>query len=423
MLTVRRNGRIARIVKVISDGEKGAAMQPVVLVVGTRPEGIKMIPVYFALKHAGIPVILCSTGQHCTLLEEVFALFSVTPDVSLSLMKPDQTLSYLTCAVLESMKCVYAQYKPSLVLVQGDTTTVMAAALAAFYEKIPVGHIEAGLRTGDMLSPYPEEANRCIVGLLAQYHFAPTSLAMGNLLAEGKKRETVFCVGNTVVDALRIIEEKIKHGNVPLRPDLLSAIKLADDHGCKKVLVTAHRRESFPDGIVRIIRAVKQYAQAHPDVYFFYPYHPNPVVLDALLEVGLEEQKNIFLFPPVAYHELVFLLQSVDCVMTDSGGIQEEAVSMGKNVLVLREKSERMEGVWEGLAMLVGTQENAILKALESSLEKTGKQRIVRNSVYGDGFSADRIVEAIKALHVKKIDFPTLELRRTAGRTLEGEFL
>ena len=395
-------------------------MQPILLVVGTRPEGIKMMPVYFALKRAGVPVVLCSTGQHCALLEEVFTLFSVTPDIHLSLMKPDQDLSYLTCAVLESMKVVYAHYNPSLVLVEGDTTTVMAAALAAFYEKIPVGHVEAGLRTGDMLSPYPEEANRCIVGLLAQYHFAPTALATGNLLAEGKKRETVFCVGNTVVDALRIIEEKIKQGDVLLRSELLAAVKLANDSDYKKVLVTAHRRESFPDGILRIIRAVKQYAQLHPDVAFFYPYHPNPVVVNALFEVRLEEQKNIFLFPPLAYHELVFLLQSVDCVMTDSGGIQEEAVSMGKNVLVLREKSERMEGVWEGLAALVGTQENAILEALESALSSSFKQRLVRSSVYGDGFSADRIVEVIQTLHFKKIDPLALKLRVAASRTLEG---
>ena len=377
-------------------------MQPIMLVVGTRPEGIKMVPVYFALKHAGIPVILCSTGQHCALLEEVFTLFSVTPDIRLSLMKPDQDISYLTCAILESMKLVYLQYQPSLVLVQGDTTTVMAAALAAFYEKIPVGHIEAGLRTGDMLSPYPEEANRCIVGLLAQYHFAPTSLATGNLLAEGKKRETVFCVGNTVVDALRILEKKIKNEEVLIRPDLLLAIQKTDDFGYKKVLVTAHRRESFPDGIVRIINAVKKYAQLHPDVAFFYPYHPNPIIIDALFDARLEDEKNIFLFSPLVYHELVFLLQSVDCVMTDSGGIQEEAVSMGKNVLVLREKTERMEGVWQGIAVLVGTQENAILEALENALDSSFKQQAVRNSVYGDGFSADRIVEVIKTLHLKQ---------------------
>ncbi len=377
-------------------------MQPIMLVVGTRPEGIKMMPVYFSLKRAGIPVVLCSTGQHCALLEEVFTLFSVTPDISLSLMKPDQDLSYLTCAVLESMKRVYAQYKPSLVLVQGDTTTVMAATLAAFYEKIPVGHVEAGLRTGDMLSPYPEEANRCIVGLLAQYHFAPTSFAAANLLAEGKKREAVFCVGNTVVDALCMVEEKIKTKMVTLRPELLLAMKQADERGCKKVLVTAHRRESFPDGIVRIIRAVKRYAQAHSDVAFFYPYHPNPVVMHALSEIRLEDEENIFLFQPLVYHELVFLLQSADCIMTDSGGIQEEAVSMGKNVLVLREKSERMEGVWQGLAALVGTQENAIIEALDCAIKNSSKQRSVRSSVYGDGFSADRIVEVIKTLHLKQ---------------------
>lgn len=373
-------------------------MQPVMLVVGTRPEGIKMMPVFFALKRAGIPVVLCSTGQHCALLEEVFTLFSVVPDISLSLMKPDQDLSYLTCAVLESMKKIYTQYRPSLVLIEGDTTTVMAAGLAAFYEKIPVGHIEAGLRTGDMQSPYPEEANRCIVGLLAQYHFAPTSFSTANLLAEGKKRERVFCVGNTVVDALRIIEEKIKNKEVFISPEICAALKMAEMSNQKKIVITAHRRESFPDGIKRIIGAVKQFARQHPEVAFFYPYHPNPCVMAALSEIKLEEESNVFLFPPVVYHELVYLLQAADCIMTDSGGIQEEAVSLGKSVLVLREKSERMEGVWEGLATLVGTQENAILEELEKALKIDSTQRLGRSFIYGDGFSADRIVEIIRSL-------------------------
>ena len=372
--------------------------RPVMIVVGTRPEGIKMVPVFFALKDSGIPVVLCSTDQHSELLHEVFSLFGVSPDISLSLMKPGQDLSYLTSAVLESMKRVYEEYKPSLVLVEGDTTTVMAAALAAFYEKIPVGHVEAGLRTGDKFSPYPEEANRCIVGVIADYHFAPTSLAVAHLLAEGKQRESVYCVGNTVVDALRLVEHRIKEGLVAVRPAVTNAVQHAVEWAQKRVLLTAHRRESFPDGIVRIVRTVKKYAAAHPECAFFYPYHPNPVVLQAVHEAHLEEQKNIFLFSPLAYHELVFLLAASDCVMTDSGGIQEEAVSMGKDVLVLREKSERMEGVWEGLATIVGTEENGIIRALERVLGGNVKRVITRSSVYGDGFSADRIVRVIKTL-------------------------
>ncbi len=377
--------------------------RPVMIVVGTRPEGIKMLPVYFSLKSAGIPVFLCSTGQHNELLQEVFDLFNVVPDLRLSLMKPGQDLSYVTCAVLEAMKRVYQEHKPSLVLVQGDTTTVMAAALAAFYEKIPVGHIEAGLRTGDKYSPYPEEANREIVGLLAEYHFAPTSLAVGNLLAEGKPREKVFCIGNTVVDALRIVEGKIKKGEAAVRPAVRDALVLAQTRHQKKILVTAHRRESFPDGIARIIKVVKSYAQAHSDCAFFYPYHPNPVVVAAVKEAQLEKEKNVFLFSPLSYHELVFILDASDCVMTDSGGIQEEAVSLGKDVLVLREKSERMEGVWEGLATIVGTQEETIMQALNRILGGNVKQSPVRTSVYGDGYSADRVARVIKVMQATQV--------------------
>ena len=374
-------------------------MQPVMLVVGTRPEGIKMLPVYFALKQAGIPVILCSTDQHSLLLQEVFEIFSVVPDIRLSLMRPGQSLSYLTCAVLESMKEIYTQVRPELVLVQGDTTTVMAAALAAFYEQIPVGHVEAGLRTGDMYSPYPEEANRCIVGLLATYHFAPTASSVANLLSEGRKRESLFCTGNTVVDALHMIQKMLAAGALPVRADVVAAVQKAEQCGGKKVLLTAHRRESFPDGIVRIINAMKKYAQAHPDVFFFYPYHPNPVVMAAVAACQLEKEKNIFLFSPLAYHELVYLLDVVDCVATDSGGIQEEAVSLGKHALVLREKSERMEGVWEGLATVVGTKENAIMDALDKLLMQEKKQEKKQRSVYGDGHAAQRIVHIIESVH------------------------
>ncbi len=371
-------------------------MQPVMLVVGTRPEGIKMLPVYFALKQAGIPTLLCSTDQHSILLQEVFEVFSVVPDIRLSLMRPGQSLSYLTCAVLESMKEIYTQVQPSLVLVQGDTTTVMAAALAAFYEQIPIGHVEAGLRTGDMYSPYPEEANRCIVGLLATYHFAPTATSLANLLAEGRNRNSLFCTGNTVVDALHMIKKMLAEGALSVRQDVAAAVQKAQQSAGKKVLLTAHRRESFPDGIARIINAVKKYAQAHPDVFFFYPYHPNPVVLEAVAAAQLEKEKNIFLFTPLAYHELVYLLDVVDCVATDSGGIQEESISLGKHVLVLREKSERMEGVWEGLATVVGTKENVIIDALDKLLRGEGKHEKKERSVYGDGHAAQRIVQIIQ---------------------------
>ncbi len=381
---------------------KEITMQPVMIVIGTRPEGIKMIPVYFELKKAGVPVVLCSTDQHSFLLKEVLDFFSVTPDISLSLMKPDQDLTYLTTAVLEEMKLVYQSIQPWLVLVQGDTTTVMAAALAAFYQNIPVGHVEAGLRTGDMRQPFPEEANRSIVGLIASYHFAPTSYAMGNLLGEGKKRESVFCTGNTVVDALRIVQQMIENSDIPLRLEISAALQeVKKNPRAQKVLVTAHRRESFPDGIKRIVYAIKEYASLHPDVFFFYPYHPNPVVVKVVTELELEKQKNIFLFSPLVYHELVYLLTVVDCVATDSGGIQEEAVSLGKHVLVLREKSERMEGVWCGLATIVGTQEKAIMDALQRALFINTESEREHQKVYGDGYAAQKIVKVIQTLQAQ----------------------
>ncbi len=377
---------------------EGIGMRPIMVVVGTRPEGIKMMPVYFALKKANLPVVLCSTDQHSTLLQEVFDLFKVTPDIRLSVMKPGQDLSYVTCAVLQAMKEVYETVNPLLVLVQGDTTTVMASALAAFYQQIPIGHVEAGLRTGDIMSPFPEEANRQMVGLLANYHFTPTESAMANLLAEGKKRETVFYTGNTVVDALQYVQTLLRTDQVQVRSELLAAVAMVQKNQGKAVLVTMHRRESFPDGIMRNIAAMKQYAQAHQDVFFFYPHHPNPVVVAALKAACLYEQKNIFLFPPLAYHELVYLLDSVDCVMTDSGGIQEEAVSLCKPVLVLREKSERMEGVWAGLATIVGTQEKVIIESLTTVLAQKNKFERKERSVYGDGYAADRIARIIQAL-------------------------
>ena len=378
-------------------------MHPIMLVVGTRPEGIKMMPVYFSLKKAQLPVVLCSTDQHSTLLQEVFDLFDVVPDIRLSLMKPGQDLVYLTSAVLEALKKVYQEWHPSLVLVQGDTTTVMAACLAAFYQQIPVGHVEAGLRTGDIHSPFPEEANRQIAGILATYHFAPTESAMAHLLAEGKARDTVFYTGNTVVDALYSVQEMLLKNIITVRAELRKALEVVDRHKGKAVLVTMHRRESFPDGIARNIAAIKKYAAAHPDTFFLYPHHPNPIVLQVLQEAHLEQQKNIFLFPPLAYHELVFVLNKVDCVMTDSGGIQEEAISLCKPVLVLREKSERMEGVWAGFATIVGTDENVIIEKLTKVLtQKNNAIEKKQRSVYGDGQAAERIVRIICKLSNEK---------------------
>ncbi len=374
--------------------KESVVMRPVLLVVGTRPEGIKMIPVYLALKKEGIPTVVCLTNQHDQLLTEVFELFGVKPDYELKVMKPGQDLFYITSTVLDRIKAVFAEVDPTLVLVQGDTTTVMAAALGAFYNKIPVGHIEAGLRTGDKYAPYPEEANREIIGLLASYHFAPTATAAANLLAEGKSRATVFCTGNTVVDALVHIEQKIITGVIKPRADLEKAVAHCGMQGQKKILITAHRRESFDGGITRILKTVKKVAQERPDLFFFYPYHPNPAVKKAMQEADFHATENILLTEPVSYKDLVYLLLSVDMVATDSGGIQEEAVSLGKPVAVLREKSERMEGVWAGLATLVGTDEQALYNML-IMCPITGRHGI-KSSIYGDGHAAENIVRIIQ---------------------------
>lgn len=369
-------------------------MRPVLLVVGTRPEGIKMMPVYLALKKEGIPTILCSTSQHDQLLTEVFDVFQVKPDYELKIMKPGQDLFYITSTILDRIKSVFAEVDPSLIVVQGDTTTVMAAALGGFYSKIPVCHIEAGLRTGDRYAPYPEEVNREIIGLLASYHFAPTATAMANLLAEGKSRDSVFCTGNTVVDALQYIEQKIMSGAIQPRPDLEKAVAGCAISGQKKILVTAHRRESFDGGIARILKTVKKVAQERSDLFFFYPYHPNPAIKKAMEETGFQATENIFLTEPVSYKDLVYLLLSVDMVATDSGGIQEEAVSLGKPVAVLRDKSERMEGVWEGLATLVGTDEEK-LYSMFMMCPATGRYA-VKKGIYGDGYAAQKIVRIIQ---------------------------
>lgn len=375
--------------------QKGdSIMHPVMLVVGTRPEGIKMMPVYFALKKASIPVYLCSTTQHTNLLTEVFDIFDVKPDIELDIMQKGQDLFHITQQVLRGMKVILERVKPSLVLVHGDTTTTMTAGLSAFYKQIPVGHVEAGLRTGDMHSPYPEEFNRVSLGLIADYHFAPTTAAAGNLLAEGKKRNTVFCTGNTVVDVLRIIEDKISSGALRIRSDIERAIAGAQISKQKVVLFTMHRRESFNGGIERMLRALKDFAINNPDALFIYPYHPNPAVMKALERIDFKNIENVFLTEPVGYKDLVYLLLHADAVATDSGGIQEEAVSLGKRVLILREKSERMEGVWEGLAWIIGTDPQLFSQKLHEVLLQ--KISTTRRTIYGDGYAAQKIVHIIE---------------------------
>lgn len=370
-------------------------LNPIVVIVGTRPEGIKMIPVFRALQKAGLPAVLCSTMQHDELLTQVFDLFHIEPDFDLRIMRQGQDLFYITQSVLHKTKEIFQRITPSMVLVQGDTTSTMAAALSAFYLNIPVGHIEAGLRTDDILSPFPEEMNRRVVGTIASLHFAPTAHAAGQLLGEGVDRSKVFCTGNTVVDALRMIRTSIQSGQILVDENISYRVEHCKKSNKKIMLLTAHRRESFQGGIARVLQATKQFLEDHPDVFCFYPYHPNPCVVQAIQDVGLSHLNNIYLCEPLAYKELAYLLLHVDWVLTDSGGIQEEAVSLGKPVLVLREKTERAEGVWSGLATMVGTDSDKIATHLQSLMND--KRTVVENNmqVYGDGYAAEKIVTII----------------------------
>jgi UDP-N-acetylglucosamine 2-epimerase (non-hydrolysing) len=368
---------------------------PIILIIGTRPEGIKMMPLYFALKKAHLPVIICSTTQHSELLDEVFQLFNVTPEFRLDIMKPGQDLFHITQEGLNKTKAIFLKVNPTLVLVQGDTTSSMSAALSAFYLGIPVGHVEAGLRTDDIRIPFPEEMNRRFISMIAHYHFAPTAQNVANLLAEGICREKIFCTGNTVVDALRLIREQISNGTMPIDPVIMKKVDECRQLGKQIILLTTHRRESFNGGIESILTAVKEFAQTTPDVCIFYPFHLNPKVLEAIEKTKIIKTPNIFMSKPLAYKELVYILMHADLIATDSGGIQEEAISLGKPVLVLREKTERVEGLWEGLAVLVGCNAATILYHLRRFINAADQQERVPSTMYGDGYAAQKIAQIL----------------------------
>lgn len=376
---------------------------PILIIVGTRPEVIKMIPVYRAVKQQGLPVMLVSTGQHASLLAELFTLFNVQPDIDLALGKPNQDLSYLTQVVVKACSDLYRELKPRLILVQGDTTTIMAAALAAFYQRIPVGHVEAGLRTDDITQPFPEELNRRVVGLFADYHFAPTTASMSNLLSERVTREKVFYTGNTVVDALQHILQAITRQEMSISLGIARLVDRAHEQETKIVLFTMHRREAFGNGILRVLQTLKRLAQHYQNVTIVYPAHPNPNVQRAIEQTQLRAQQNIQLIDPVSYADLVYLSSQASFIVTDSGGIQEEGVSLGKSVIVLREKTERPEGVWEGAAHLVGLEEGLLETAFHKEMQKleqtnptvSDAKLHAISSIYGDGHAADRIAQII----------------------------
>ena len=398
----------------------GRTVQPIVLIVGTRPEGIKMAPVYYALQKAGLPVFLCSTAQHGELLRDVFNLFGIKPDAELDIMQPGQDLFYLTQSILQKTKELFTRICPSLVLVHGDTTSAMASALSAFYLHIPIGHIEAGLRTDDLHTPFPEEMNRRMLSMLATYHFAPTQHAENQLIKQGIARENIFCTGNTIVDALRLIKTDIEQNALSIRSDIAMRIEECKRTEKKIVVMTAHRRELLESGrLEHILQGIKRFLHEHQNVFCFYPYHPNPQILHAIEQVELSSLPNMYVCEPLGYKDMVYLLDKADIIMTDSGGIQEEAVSLGKPVVVLREKTERIEGVQVGLAHVVGTDINKISACMNTLLShslNTGDALTIQ-SVYGNGYAADAIATIVKDKldvksnhppeHAQVVDYPT----------------
>ena len=366
----------------------------ILVVFGTRPEAIKMAPVVKALKgEPSLEVKVCVTAQHRQMLDQVMDIFGLRADFDLNVMAPNQTLADVTCKVLKGMEGVFAEWKPDMILVQGDTTTVMAAALAAFYHKIEVGHVEAGLRTGNIYSPWPEEMNRLIAGNLATQHYAPTPRSRDNLLRENKDPKTVFVTGNTVIDALHEAV-RIMDADPALTAGLASKFPFIDA-GRRLVLVTGHRRENFGDGFVHICNAIKRVA-ARPDVQVVYPMHMNPNVRKPVNEI-LGGLSNVHLIEPLDYLSFLYMMRKSYLIKTDSGGVQEEAPSLGKPVIVMRDTTERPEAVDAGTVILAGTETEAMASAAERLLDDKGFYDKMARAVnpYGDGLASRRIAEII----------------------------
>lgn len=361
----------------------------VLTVLGTRPEAIKFAPVVRALEASGIEYAVCSTGQHREMLAQVFNVFGIKPTYDLALMTAGQALGEIAGNAVAALTKTIADYKPDLVLVQGDTTTAFAGAAAAFYSRVAVGHIEAGLRTGDLQSPFPEEANRRLVGVVADWHFAPTVRAQNNLLREGVDPRRILITGNTGIDALRIMRERFVQDTV-MRGICDKKFGFIDA-GKKLVLVTGHRRENFGEGLAQMFEGLKRIAQ-RPDVQIVYPVHLNPNVKGPA-HAALAGVDNVFLIPPVEYHEMVYLMERSALIITDSGGIQEEAPSFGVPLLVTRDVTERQEAVEAGCAKLVGTNPRKMVPEAIRILENAGK-RVAGEShhnPFGDGYAAARI--------------------------------
>ena len=382
-------------------------MKKVMLVFGTRPEAIKMAPLVkeFQKQPKRVVTVVCVTGQHREMLDQVLKIFDIKPDYDLNIMKQGQDLYDVTARVLTGMRDVLKEVKPDVVLVHGDTTTSTAAALAAFYQQIPVGHVEAGLRTHNIYSPWPEEMNRLLTGRLATYHFSPTPLSRNNLIKESVDDRNIIITGNTVIDALYWVVDKIKN-NKELDNELEDILSKAGydvnrlNNGKKLVLITGHRRENFGDGFINMCTAIKDLTVKYPDLDFVYPMHLNPNVRKPIHEVfgeNLSGLKNMFFIEPLEYLSFVYLMEKSSIVLTDSGGIQEEAPGLGKPVLVMRDTTERPEALDAGTVKLVGTDYNKIVNEVSSLIDDKAAYEKMSKAVnpYGDGLACGRIVNAL----------------------------
>lgn len=367
----------------------------ILTVFGTRPEAIKMAPLVDKLStDSRFEARVCVTAQHRKMLDQVLELFEIVPEYDLNLMKPGQDLNDITCGILQGLKAVLTEFEPDYVLVHGDTATTFAATLAAFYQQIPVGHVEAGLRTHNLYSPWPEEGNRKLTGAIAKLHFVPTENAKENLLSENIEEQHIAVTGNTVIDALLKVKDKlISDDELNLTFEQQYSF-LSDEQ--KLVLITGHRRESFGSGFERICKAIAELAQRFDDVQFLYPVHLNPNVQEPVNRL-LAERHNVFLIEPIDYLPFVYLMNRSSLILTDSGGVQEEAPSLGKPVLVMRETTERPEAVDAGTVKLVGTNVDKIVKEVSALLTDRNayEQMSFSHNPYGDGKACDRILNAL----------------------------
>ena len=377
-------------------------MKKILLVFGTRPEAIKMAPLVKKLQQMPeeFQTVVCVTGQHREMLDQVLRLFDITPEYDLNIMKPNQDLYDITSRILLGMRDVLHDVRPDIVLVHGDTTTSMAAALAAFYQQIPVGHVEAGLRTGNIYSPWPEEMNRLMTGRISTVHFSPTPLAKQNLLQEHVDEAKIVVTGNTVIDALQMVVERLKNDE-QLAGEVKEKVlnmgydvnRLSEDR--RLALITGHRRENFGEGFLNICHAIKNLSEKYPNVDFVYPMHLNPNVRKPVLEILGEGADNVFLIEPLDYLPFVYMMQHSTLILTDSGGVQEEAPGLGKPVLVMRDTTERPEAVEAGTVLLVGTNREKIEQGVSMLLDDADCYRRMSEAVnpYGDGLACERIIE------------------------------